>query len=259
MVVIPGPVEFVRGSPPTETGRNTDEQQHRKRIGRTIAIAAKPVTVKQYLEFDKGYLDHLYMKQYAPTVDCPVHAITWFRAAAYCNWLSDREGIPKEEWCYETDSNGQVTRLQENYLSRTGYRLPTEAEWEYACRAGAMTSRYYGETTDLLEKYAWFVENSRNQTWPVGSKKPNDFGLFDMQGNVYTWCQESYKSYPPGKGEEAIKDKKDVLSIVSSVNRVQRGGSFSYNASNVRSANRQSYVPENYNGSYGFRPARTFR
>ena len=80
-------------------------------------------------------------------------------------------------------------------MSLTGYRLPTEAEMEYATRAGAMTSRYFGETEDLLPKYAWYTKNSQEKTWPVGSLKPNDLGLFDVQGNVYTWCQERYKGY----------------------------------------------------------------
>ena len=93
-----------------------------------------------------------------------------------------------------------MTKLKENYLSLTGYRLPTEAEMEYATRAGAVTSRYYGETEELLAKYAWYRRTRRRQTWPVGSLKPNDLGLFDVQGNVFTWCQESYKDYPAGEG-----------------------------------------------------------
>ena len=100
MVVLPGPVEFIMGSPLTEAGRLPQEQQHRIWINRTFAIASKPVTVKQYLQFRKGYD---YLKQYAPNDDCPVYGTDWYMAAAYCNWLSEQEGIPKEEWCYETD------------------------------------------------------------------------------------------------------------------------------------------------------------
>ena len=94
-------------------------------------------------------------------------------------------------------------KLAANYLKRSGYRLPTEAEMEFATRAGSVTSRYYGETEELLPKYAWYNKNGQDRTWPVGSKKPNDLGLFDVQGNVFTWCQERFKAYPKSKENEA--------------------------------------------------------
>jgi formylglycine-generating enzyme required for sulfatase activity len=146
--------------------------------------------------------------------------------------------------------------LKENYLSLSGYRLPTEAEMEYATRAGALTSRYFGETEELLPKYAWYSKNSKERTWPVGSLKPNDLGLFDVQGNVYTWCQESYKPYP--QGEEVSEDKEDVLTIISTSSRVLRGGSFCNQASFVRSSYRNYLVPTFRNTDFGFRVARTF-
>src|SRR5262249_49787037 len=137
-----------------------------------------------------------------------------------------------------------VTRLRANYLSLTGYRLPTEAEWEYACRAGAVTSWYYGEAEEpLLPRYGWDLKNSGERTWPVAGKKPNDLGLFDMHGNAYTWCQESYQDYPRAKGGEAIEDKEDDLIISPSTFRVLRGGSFLFHAVYVRSANRVVDVP----------------
>src|SRR5262249_23561522 len=105
MVVIPGPVEFLMGSPPTGAGRLGEERQHRERMGRTFAIAAKPLTVKQYREFSKGYE---VLKEYAPTEDCPVHGTSWYMAAAYCNWLSAQEGFPKDQWSYETTPEGRV-------------------------------------------------------------------------------------------------------------------------------------------------------
>jgi len=257
MVVITGPLEFKMGSLPTEGGRLSHEKPHRMRIGRTAAIAAKPVTVKQYVHFHKQMFheDHEYIKERAPTDDCPVHYTTWFMATAYCNWLSEQEGIPPEQWCYETNSEGHVTSLKAGYLSLTGYRLPTEAEYEYACRAQAVTRWCYGETEELLPKYAWYLQNSQDRTWPVGCKKPNDLGLFDMHGNVWCWCQETYKPYPEGYGTSA--DLEDDLTITIQQPRVLRGGAFDTQASTVRSASRYWYAPAVRSFSVGFRVART--
>jgi formylglycine-generating enzyme required for sulfatase activity len=269
MVVIPGPVEFLMGSPSTEEGRGAGESQHKRRIGRTYALAAKAVTVREFRQFLKeSKLEAWFeaggeaapvMKKYSPEEDGPIILVDWYTAARYCNWLSKVEGLPKEQWCYETNPQGQVTALKAKYLSLQGYRLPTEAEWEYACRAGAVTSRYYGETEELLPRYGWYLKNAGERTSPVGGKKPNDLGLFDLHGNVYTWCQESYQGYyPASKNGGGIEDKEGELSIKSTVVRVLRGGSFGLHASLVRSANRNGYVPALRNSNFGFRPARTF-
>jgi formylglycine-generating enzyme required for sulfatase activity len=253
MVVVPGPVVFVMGSPPTEAYRDEDERQREVRIGRPFALASKSVTVEQYRRFDTAYQ---IPAVYTRTADLPVVATSWHQAAAYCNWLSKEEGIDKDQWCYEIEG-GQVTRLKPNYLSLTGYRLPTEAEWEYACRAGALTSRYYGETEELLRKYAWYWKNSQGKTWPVGGLKPNDLGFFDVQGNAYTWCQERYKSCPRGQGGGREEEEEDTYGINNQEGRVMRGGSFSYPTWLVRSAYRNRDVPT-YRGNFvGFRPART--
>ena len=251
-VVIPGPAEFVMGSPTSKAGRSGNESQHKKRLGRTFALAATSVTKEQFLRYRPTF-SHDQMHRYSePT--CPIGGVIWYEAAAYCNWLSKEEGIPEDQWCYEI--KGNVFKLKEKYLSLTGYRLPTEAEMEYATRAGAITSRYYGETEELLPKYAWYFKNSQEKTWPVGSLKPNDLGLFDVQGNLFTWCQESYKLYP--QGEEVSEDKEDNLMIVNSNSRVLRGGSFAYPASLVRSAYRNLSAPTYRDFNDGFRPARTF-
>jgi formylglycine-generating enzyme required for sulfatase activity len=294
MVVIPGPVEFVMGSPPTEDGRKEIEAQHRKRIGRAFALAAKPVTVREFWRFlrerpglvgrafalaakpvtvrefwrflrERPGLEKAFqgeaaalLKRYSPEADCPMCVVNWYMAAMYCNWLSGKEGIARDQWCYETDRLGNVTKLKANYLGLTGYRLPTEAEWEYACRAGAVTSRYYGEAEELLGKYGWYIMNARERSWPVGTKKPSDLGLFDMHGNVWTWCQERYRPYPTGPGREAKGDIEDILSINEQDSRVLRGGSFNNYAVDVRSASRYKGPPTGRNYIVGLRPARTF-
>jgi formylglycine-generating enzyme required for sulfatase activity len=203
-VLIPGPVEFWMGSLRTEAGRDGGpegqvERRHYVRIDRTFAISAHPVTVEQFRRFQR---DFEYNKQYSPTAEHPITLVAWYEAAAYCNWLSDKEGIPKDQWCYEKNDKGEYAagmKVRPNYLSLRGYRLPSEAEWEYACRAGAVTARYFGETEELLGEYAWYMKNSRDAgTLRVGTKKPNDLGMFDLHGNVWNWCHEGIASYGRG-------------------------------------------------------------
>jgi serine/threonine protein kinase/formylglycine-generating enzyme required for sulfatase activity len=261
--VIPGDVDFVMGSPRAEAGRQDGPQgewefQHKKSIARTYAIATHEVTVEQFLRFRKN---HQYDRPSAPTADCPVNKVTWYNAAEYCNWLSKEEGIPEDEWCYEKNAKGQYAegmKPKPNYLHLTGYRLPTEAEWEYACRARAASSRHYGETEDLLENYAWNVKNSRSlRTLPVGSLKPNDLGLFDMLGNASEWTHDIPYYYVPGKAGRPIEDQERVDTVVDAQSRVFRGGSFTTSTSTVRSAMRYFDQPNIQYIFVGFRPART--
>jgi formylglycine-generating enzyme required for sulfatase activity len=298
MVVIPGPVEFVMGSPPTEAGRVGNETQHKTWIGRTFVLSAKPVTLAEYRKFEPHFGIGK-IERWAPSADSPVIATNWFEAVQYCNWLSKQEGLPESEWCYEPvldpkawpllavssvgllhSPGGQGPflalgemypgrldakyeggmRLVRNYLQRQGYRLPTEAEMEYATRAGAVTARYYGETDELLPKYAWYIKNAQEKRRLVGSMKPNDLGFFDAQGNVFTWCQERYRIYPEGNGDKAVEDQEDDLVVKSTDSRVLRGGSYNLLASDVRSAYRSdNNVPTRWSLIVGFRPARTLR
>jgi formylglycine-generating enzyme required for sulfatase activity len=213
------------------------------------------VTKEQFLRFQRIFEDIQIMRD--PETTCPIWGVLWYEAAMYCNWLSKEEGIPEDQWCYEI--KGNAVTLKAKYLSLSGYRLPTEAEMEYATRAGALTSRYYGETEELLPKYAWYTKNSQERAWPVGTLKPNDLGLFDVQGNVWVWCQErGFKEYPAGKGDEAAEDEEDALVVTSTENRALRGGSFLSPPSNVRSADRSGNVPA-FRSYRGFRLARTYR
>src|SRR5207302_1335063 len=111
----------------------------------------------------------------------PVETISWYEAIAFCNKLSEREGLKPY---YRSDEGVQS--------GGDGYRLPTEAEWEYACRAGSTTRYSFGDDAARLGKYAWYVANSTNKTRPAGQTRPNTWGLYDMHGNVWEWCWDRY-------------------------------------------------------------------
>lgn len=254
MVVIPGPVDFMMGSPGTEAKRQENELQHPRRIRRSFALAATPVTVEEFRRFMKNYQ---FTERYAPTPECPVVLATWHQAAAYCNWLSERDGIAKDQCCYEFDMAGQVVKLKANALKLKGYRLPTETEYEYAIRAGATTSRFYGDSDELLGHYGWYLQNAGERSRPVGQKKPNDLGLFDMHGNVWCWCHDRYKDYEPADGINALVDADQESTVRPQERRILRGGSFDDQASYLRSAYRNTNVPAFRFHSYGFRVART--
>jgi formylglycine-generating enzyme required for sulfatase activity len=182
--------------------------------------------------------------------------VNWFGAAAYCNWLSEQEGLPKDQWCYAPNPEGTYDAgmtIPADVLKRTGYRLPTEAEWEYACRSGTITSRYYGLSTDLLGKHAWYLSTGQEHAHPGGSLLPNEFGLFDMLGNVFEWVQDR-----SGRPEQA-NDDINIQAIVNiGIPRLLRGGSFGSRAADVRSAGRGGSDPSNRDSNIGFRPSRTY-
>ena len=206
MTILRGPVESLMGSTPDEVGRDQDEDRHRKRIERSFAIGTKEVTVEQFQEFlrVKRLIANPTMERYRvynPEPECPVLHVSWYQAAAYCNWLSERAGLPADQWCYLPNGEGQFAdgmRCAPDYLQRLGYRLPTEAEWEYACRAGATTRFSFGESDGLIGHYAWFPNTSGGRTRPVGRLKPNDLGLFDMHGNLWERTQGCPEVVPGG-------------------------------------------------------------
>jgi formylglycine-generating enzyme required for sulfatase activity len=143
-------------------------------------------------------------------------------------------------------------QLPENFLQRTGYRLPTDAEWELVCRAASTQAYSCGDATDLLPSYAWFVENSHGQTWPVGTLKPNALGLFDMHGNVREWCHDKYNS------RIEFADPGDLQPLDLPFENITRGGDFTSLAKDARSANRRGNYPLSPpQFAVGFRIART--
>lgn len=274
MIVI-APASFMMGSPPEEHGRAAEETMHRVRIPRTYAMATTEVTNVQFARFlaaepeyaarwreaaKARFGDPPRYVQYSPGPDNPQVAVSWYDAARYCNWLSEQARIPKREWVYpDVIDPDRGLDLPPDYLHRTGYRLPTEAEWEYAARAGTTTSRHFGDDDERLSQYAWYDGNTRRErTSPVAQLLPNQWGLYDMLGNVWEWTLDRRQPYPAGTGvTEDVEDT--VLHVANDAARTRRGGSFAYEAFTARSAHRGdvTYFPNQIRDNVGFRVART--
>jgi formylglycine-generating enzyme required for sulfatase activity len=274
MVVIPG-AELVMGSPSTEPGRSVAETQHRVRIPRIYAIATTEVANEQFARFlaavpDYGarwrrataarFGDPPRLARYSRTPDSPQVGVSWYDAARYCNWLSELAGLPKDQWVYpDSIEPERGLDLPANYLHRTGYRLPTEAEWEYAARAGTATAWHFGSDQRLLPEYGWYDANTnREHMFPVAQRKPNQWGLFDMLGNAWEWTFDRRLPYP--SDDRVTEDVEDgALHVANEVARTRRGGSFAYEWFTLRSAHRgdTTYFPNQTRDGVGFRVART--
>ncbi|OGT90459.1 MAG: hypothetical protein A2286_08625 [Gammaproteobacteria bacterium RIFOXYA12_FULL_61_12] len=211
---------FLMGSPESEQGRSSDERQHPVQV-KGFYLGKYPVTNAQYRRFKPDHDSG----QGLNGEDQPVVGVNWHDAMDYADWLSRETG--------------------ENY------RLPTEAEWEYAARAGTTGRWSFGDDERELDNYAWYDGNAGGVPHPVGQKRPNPWGLYDMHGNVWEWTCSGYDA-GYGGGEQQCAGKNDA-----NVPRVARGGSWFSFPRFVRSANRSRCgISSNRYGSYGFRLAR---
>ena len=229
---------FQRGSPEGESGRYDDEKQHQVTISQPFYLQTTPVTQGQWQILMGDNPSHF--QQCGE--DCPVETVSWDDAQEFIKKLNELEKIDK-------------------------YYLPTEAEWEYACRAGSTNKWCFGQDEAKLGEYAWYDDGYRPKTdrglwhydeserashlktYPVGQKKPNAWGLYDVHGNVWEWCQDWYGEYPAGPVT-------DPQGPPSGEHRVLRGGSWGYDARSSRSASRYDNIPGDRFSYLGFRVAR---
>lgn len=265
--------DFMMGSDSlTDPNRTEGEFRYERKLRRRFAIAAEEVTRVQYERFLQQAtpsLSRAYWRgmadEFCKTDDSAATIITWYEAALYCNWLSMKEGIPSDEWCYGERTRDTTKKLdglviKPYFWQLSGYRLPTESEWEYACRAGTKTSRFFGSSIDLLPLYARFRLNKR-QTWPVGQLRPNGFGLFDLYGNAMEWCYDpadwTEHRLATIDGPNPSIDDTFEETFTGIQTRVMRGGAFDHEPNRLRSAHR-SYLRTDVNDqNLGFRVARS--
>ena len=240
---------FLMGSPENEPGHRPNERQHRVSVS-AFRIARTTVTKAQYCEVME--LDE------APGPggdDHPVTEVSWFDAVAFCNRLSELEGLPPS---YEIDGH-EVSWIED----AGGYRLPTEAEWEYACRAGSTAPWSFGDYESELDRYAWFAGNSDYEAHAVATREPNSWDLYDMHGNVWEWCWDRYASYGGVVWSRLtrLRPLKDPRGSDYSpgASRVVRGGAFLVEPGVLRSAFRFWLVPGVSNSDLGFRCVRRAR
>jgi len=274
---------FTMGAPTDEPGSQSDERpQHSVALTRDFFIQVTEVTNQQYADlaqwaYDRGYctvsgntlrdaldgsyqvLSDMSIEYYEVSFDgtrffvdegresYPVRA-TWFGAVAYCDWMSLQAGLPRAY------NHGNWTCNENAPYIAMGYRLPTESEWEYACRAGSPTAFANGPITDLecddpaLDQIGWYCGNNwEGRTHQVGLKADNAWGLYDMHGNTWEWCNDWSGSYHE-------TNLTDPVGPFSGTERMLRGGHYGADASWCRSANRHRWSPSGY---LGFRPTRT--
>jgi formylglycine-generating enzyme required for sulfatase activity len=219
-------------------------------IERTFSIGRQEVSFSEYTRFRS---DVWWDRRAAPNDLCPVHEVTWFDAAAYCNWLSKKAGLPESEWCYSPNEDGQYSdgmTIKPNALQLRGFRLPTANEWEYACRAGTTTYWSTGTNPELLDRYAWSLRNSGIHSHPSGTLRPNEAGLFDMHGNVWEWCHDRVAE----NGDDGV----DVAEPVKNEHHfVLRGGTYLTDPQYLGSATRNWNRADKHTNADGFRVART--
>jgi formylglycine-generating enzyme required for sulfatase activity len=266
---------FTMGSPASELGRDTDETQHSVTLSRSFFLGQTEVTQGQWKALSGGTNSSCF--QSTTGTDCttsnandsgPAEQMDWYASLAFANARSASEGLAS---CYTltgcTDAaNGWKDGIHSGCtgatfsgLTCTGYRLPTESEWEYAARAGTSTATYRGNLSGTvidcttaqanLDGIAWWCRNAGSRTQAVGGKTENNFGLSDMLGNVREWTGDWYGTYPA--------TVTDPTGPITGSGRVIRGGSWSDTARVARAANRGYVAPGNRAYNLGFRLART--
>ncbi|UYW00420.1 formylglycine-generating enzyme family protein [Flavobacterium agricola] len=241
MILVEGGT-FLMGSKKGEPHAEKDEMEAREVSVPSFEMSKYEVTVYEWSTFIKA---HKNMKmppaqRWGLHDDFPITNVTWEDAIWFCNWLSTKNFLQP----VYSIKNGQIFCD----FTKNGYRLPTEAEWEYAARGGNASKGHPYAGNKNLDLIAWYGKNSNKSPRTVGTKMPNELGLYDMTGNVWEWCWDYYNElyYSYGEDDNPKGPEKGV-------NRVLRGGSWDTMGPYLRIANRSGVPQTDANGYYGVR------
>jgi len=233
----------------TPSGGGSDERPVHTVTLKSFSISKYQVTQKEWYEImgttirQQRDMENRPLSILGEGDNYPMYYVNWYEVVEYCNRRSIKEGL---EPVYRGSDNNIICDWSKN-----GYRLPTEAEWEYAAKGGTkeyITTEYSGSNS--VGAVAWYSGNSNERTHPVGTKAANSLGIYDMSGNVWEWCWDWY-------GDYSSSSQTDPRGAVSGASRVLRGGCWGNSAARVRSASRNGYNPSNRNIAFGFRLVRS--
>jgi formylglycine-generating enzyme required for sulfatase activity len=252
--------EYTIGSVEDEPDRDKDEARHAVRLTRRFAILDREITWRELITFSPLYAN--FMQQLdAKLMDAGAGA-HWYDSVGFCRWLGAQMGLSESDQAYQAaesldtekyprEPDPRANWAPRNWpadLDRRGFRLPTESEWEVACRAGARTAYEYGSEVSLLGRFGWFTENSGKHVHPPKELRPGVRGLFDVHGNLFEWTHDWFGDFT----SEAVADP---LGVEGGSSRVNRGGGWIIAAANCRTAIRNPYQPTFRSSNHGFRLA----
>jgi formylglycine-generating enzyme required for sulfatase activity len=250
-----------RHSVADETDREISENRHRVRLTRPFALLDREITWEELIAFHPDYVGRMQYTESSP--GGAGAGASWYDCVLFCRWLGEQWKLAEDDQPYASPESLDSERYRREQdpsatwaprdwpldLSRRGFRLPTEAEWEIAARSGARTSYSYGSETRLLGRFGWSAENSRKRIHAPKELRSSDRGLFDMHGNLFEWVHDWSESWEGADGQT------DPVGPQEGSDRVYRGGGWNLGAEDCRSAPRNSDGPTNRARSRGFRLA----
>jgi formylglycine-generating enzyme required for sulfatase activity len=253
--------EYTIGSVTDQLDRREDEVRHTVTLTRPFALLDREITFDELIAFSPQIAR--FMQQFDATLNDSGFAAHWYEMVSFCRWLGTEMGLPEADQCYadpETLDKEQYPREPNpvaNWaprdwpldLSKRGFRLPTESEWEVVARSGSRTSYGFGSEVALLDRFGWFMENSGKKVHPGREKRPSVRGLFDLHGNLFEWTHDWYDDFDSSSAQT------DPLGQKTGSIRVIRGGSWGNLAASCRSTYRYSDTPAYRNAFNGFRLA----